>query len=76
MWLDTGTPDSLIEAGLYVKLLAERQGVRVSCPEEIAWRSGFITTSQFVQHVVDRAGSEYGDYLEKILTEFVKQGLS
>lgn len=62
-WLDTGTPDSLLEAGDFVGTLQRRQGIKIACPEEIAFRKGFIDRSQ-----LDRLGkklgkSEYGKYL-------------
>jgi glucose-1-phosphate thymidylyltransferase len=62
-WLDTGTPDALNEAGDYVAALQKRQGFRISCPEEIAFRMGFID-----QPALERLGaalgkSEYGKYL-------------
>lgn len=68
-WLDTGTPQSLLEASEYVGLLEKRQGVRICCPEEIAWRKGFINSEQLAQIADSLSKSDYGQYLQKILTE-------
>ncbi|MEL7303322.1 MAG: hypothetical protein AAGJ53_06485, partial [Pseudomonadota bacterium] len=66
-WLDTGTPDSLNEAADYVRALEKRQGFRIACPEEIAYRMGFINAGQLEAHA-DRLGkSSYGQYLRTIL---------
>lgn len=66
-WLDTGTHRSLLEASLYVSVLEERQGLKVSCPEEIAWRKGFITSMQLDKLATNFMNSNYGQYLKKIL---------
>ncbi len=66
-WLDTGTHRSLLEASLYVSVLEERQGLKVSCPEEIAWRKGFITSIQLEKLASHCIKSGYGKYLMKIL---------
>jgi glucose-1-phosphate thymidylyltransferase len=66
-WLDTGTHRSLLEASLYVSVLEERQGLKVSCPEEIAWRKGFITSSQLEKLASFCMKSGYGKYLMKIV---------
>jgi len=62
-WLDTGTPDSLIEAANFVGALEKRQGYRVSCPEEIAYRMGFITRARLQQLGEEVGKSDYGRYL-------------
>jgi glucose-1-phosphate thymidylyltransferase len=65
-WLDTGTPDSLLEAAEFVGTLERRQGMKIACPEEIALRSGFIDEQGF-QHAVERLGkSDYATYLRKV----------
>ncbi|MES5048095.1 glucose-1-phosphate thymidylyltransferase RfbA [Rhizobium nepotum] len=66
-WLDTGTPDSLLEAGEFVATLERRQGFKVSCPEEIAYRMGFISEDQ-LRKLAERYGkSSYGRYLFKLI---------
>jgi glucose-1-phosphate thymidylyltransferase len=62
-WLDTGTPDSLIEAGQFVQVLEHRQGVRIACIEEIALRQGFITAAQAYALGEALAKSDYGQYV-------------
>ncbi|MEO6186445.1 MAG: glucose-1-phosphate thymidylyltransferase RfbA [Steroidobacteraceae bacterium] len=66
-WLDTGTHQSLIDAGNYVRVIEERQGTKVCCPEEIAWRKGFITSEQLEQLARPLVKSGYGAYLLDIL---------
>jgi glucose-1-phosphate thymidylyltransferase len=65
-WLDTGTPDNLISASLFVQVLEQRQGIKVSCPWEIAWRRGFIDDTALAQEAA-RIGGDYGGYLTKLL---------
>lgn len=66
-WLDTGTHRALLEASLYVSVLEERQGLKISCPEEIAWRKGFITSVQLEKLASLSIKSGYGQYLMKIV---------
>jgi len=67
-WLDTGTPDSLLDAAEYVRVLEKRQGFKIACPEEIAWRRGLIDGRQ-LSALADRLGkSDYANYLRKCLT--------
>lgn len=68
-WLDTGTIDSLLEAGQYVEVLEKRQGLKISCIEEIAYRMGFIDRNQLIQLAEPLKKSGYGAYLEKILQQ-------
>jgi glucose-1-phosphate thymidylyltransferase len=65
-WLDTGTHDSLLEASSFVQTIEKRQGLKVACPEEIAYRAGFIDAAQ-LQALAADLRSDYGDYLREIL---------
>jgi len=66
-WLDTGTIDSLQEASFYIRTLEHRQGLKVGCPEEIAWRQGWINDDQFKKLSSDLMTSGYGKYLIMLL---------
>jgi glucose-1-phosphate thymidylyltransferase len=66
-WLDTGTHDSLMEAGLYIATLEKRQGLKVACPEEICFRKGWIDAEQLAQLAQPLAKNGYGAYLLRIL---------
>jgi glucose-1-phosphate thymidylyltransferase len=66
-WLDTGTCDSLHEAGSYIRTLEHRQGLKVGCPEEVAWRQGWISGAQLEQLAQPLKKSGYGDYLLQLL---------
>ena len=66
-WLDTGTFNTLHEAGTYVRIIEERQGARVGCVEEIAWRNGWITDDALQTLAQKMIGSGYGTYLQKII---------
>ncbi|MBX4994147.1 glucose-1-phosphate thymidylyltransferase [Rhizobium binae] len=68
-WLDTGTPESLLEAGEFVRTLEKRQGFKIACPEEIALAKGFITKEQFAQIAAKAGKGDYGQYLRGLLTE-------
>ena len=67
-WLDMGTHDSLLDASMFVKAIEERQGLRISCVEEIAYRMGYIDKKQLTKHV-NNYKNEYGEYLSKLLTQ-------
>lgn len=71
-WLDTGTHDSLLEAGQFIATLEKRQGLKISCPEEIALRNGFINAEQFEKLAQPLLKNGYGQYMMRIL----KDGLS
>ncbi|MDG2431215.1 sugar phosphate nucleotidyltransferase, partial [Flavobacterium sp.] len=66
-WLDTGTFNSLMQAGQFVQVLEERQGLKVGCIEEIAWRQGFISEQQLKELAEPLKKSGYGEYLLKLL---------
>ncbi|PTR10408.1 MULTISPECIES: glucose-1-phosphate thymidylyltransferase RfbA [Novosphingobium] len=68
-WLDTGTPDSLLDAAEYVRILEKRQGFKIASPEEIAFRSGFIDAGG-LEKAIDKLGkSDYGRYLRAVLAD-------
>jgi glucose-1-phosphate thymidylyltransferase len=76
-WLDTGTPSSLLEAGQYVEILERRQGLKICCPEEIAFHKGFIDQERLVQNAFRYGKSSYGDYLLKLTTHaWAKSGVT
>lgn len=68
-WLDTGTPDSLLEAAEFVRTLEKRQGFKIACPEEIAFRMGFIERDKFMLLADELGKSAYGTYLRSLLLE-------
>ena len=68
-WLDTGTPDSLLDAAEFVRVLEKRQGFKIASPEEIAFRQGFIDATELEQAIAKLGKSDYGRYLQGILTE-------
>jgi glucose-1-phosphate thymidylyltransferase len=70
-WLDTGTHESLMDAALFIQAIEKRQGLMVACPEEIAYRSGYITAAQVEQTASSMKNSSYGAYLLQLLKETV-----
>jgi len=70
-WLDTGTHDALLEASLFIHTIEQRQGLKVACPEEIAYRQGYIDAAQ-LRILAERVGkSTYGQYLRRLLDEIL-----
>lgn len=65
-WLDTGTPDSLLDAAEFVRVLEKRQGMKICCPEEIAWRRGYISDNELETLATTLGKSDYGRYLLRI----------
>ncbi len=68
-WLDTGTHQSLIDAGQFIRVIEERQSLKIACPEEIAWRMGYIDGAQLEKLAAPLKNSGYGDYLLQILKD-------
>jgi glucose-1-phosphate thymidylyltransferase len=67
-WLDTGTHDSLLEAATFIQTIEKRQGLKIACPEEIAYRAGYINATQLERLAVAMSNSGYGQYLHGLLT--------
>ena len=72
-WLDTGTHDSLIEAGQFVQTLEHRQSLKIACPEEISWRQGWISDEDLISLAQPLGKSGYGEYLIDILNNPINQ---
>ena len=68
-WLDTGTHDSLLDAGQFISTIENRQGLKVACPEEVAYRQGWISASQLEELAKPLLKNQYGQYLMKVLSE-------
>jgi glucose-1-phosphate thymidylyltransferase len=69
-WLDTGTPDSLLDAAEFVRVLEKRQGFKIASPEEIAFRQGFINASELEQAIKVLGKSDYGNYLRNLMKTY------
>jgi glucose-1-phosphate thymidylyltransferase len=68
-WLDTGTPDSLFEAGLFIRTIERRQGFKIACPEEVAYRLGYISKAELLKSIEPLSHTDYGMYLRSIADE-------
>ena len=73
-WLDTGTHDSLSEASIFVEVLEKRQGVKIACLEEIAYRNGWISEEKLREAAEPMLKNQYGQYLLKLLAEVARDG--
>ena len=68
-WLDTGTFDSLFQAGNFIRTIELRQGLQVGCPEEVSWRKGWISSSDLEKIMFKESKSSYGNYLLDLLKD-------
>ena len=66
-WLDTGTHASLLDAAMFIRIIEERQGLKICCPEEVAWRRGYISDADLLRLAEPLRPSGYGDYLLRIM---------
>ena len=68
-WLDTGTPEALLQAANFIQTIQQRQGLQVACPEEVAFRKGWISAAELLKLAQPLAKTEYGQYLQTIATD-------
>jgi len=68
-WLDTGTHDSLLQASTFIQAIEERQGLKVACPEEVAYRLGYVTAEDVLRSAATMKGNQYGDYLRRLIED-------
>ncbi|MCW2498218.1 MAG: glucose-phosphate thymidylyltransferase [Jatrophihabitans sp.] len=73
-WLDTGTHDTLMQAGQFVQVLQERQGITIACLEEVAMRRGFITAAQALEQAEQMGQSNYAEYLRRTAADYLAEG--
>jgi glucose-1-phosphate thymidylyltransferase len=66
-WLDTGTPENLLSAASYVKIIEERQGYKIACLEEIALRKGWLTSAELKSQIEKRPANSYNDYIRALV---------
>ena len=74
-WLDTGTHDSMLDASMFIATLEKRQGLKIACPEEVAYRMGYISAAELASLATPLLKSGYGTYLLQILNEAVTPAL-
>jgi glucose-1-phosphate thymidylyltransferase len=68
-WLDTGTQEALLQASNFIQAIEQRQGLKVACPEEVAFKMGFIAAADVLRLAAAMRGNEYGRYLEQMIEE-------
>ena len=68
-WLDTGTQEALLQASNFIQAIEQRQGLKVACPEEIAYKLGFITAEDVLRIAESMRHNEYGQYLEQLIED-------
>jgi glucose-1-phosphate thymidylyltransferase len=68
-WLDTGSPDALMQAANFIQTIEQRQGLQIACPEEIAYRQGWIDATALAEQAAALGKTEYGRYLQQLLEE-------
>ena len=68
-WLDTGTPSALLQASLFIETIEQRQGLKIACPEEVAYRMGYISKTELEKLAAEAGNNAYGQYLTQILSE-------
>ena len=69
VWLDAGTPETLMEAGNLVQTVEQRQGLKIACLEEIAWKAGWISSDQLMERAGELGATDYGQYLVNLLQQ-------